>query len=437
MADSDWDIDLLKQYDDRICEIAKDYGLDWFPIIYETCDYYEMIGSMAYHGMPTHYAHWSYGKSFEKTHQFYNLGMEGLPYELIINSDPSIAYLMRENPAYLQILIMAHCVGHSDFFKNNKTFENTNPQNIISKMRTAKKRIQSYIEDPSIGIDKVERILDAAHTVAYQGVWQKRKRIPHEIIKNDLVEKIKNDKNGKYKDVNINKIPLYQDYDLLGFICEHATGLEEWEIDCINIVRDEMKYFSPQMKTKIINEGWASFWHFKICNDLKLPQKYHLPFLKSHNQVVQPHIGRINPYNVGFHLFNKIEERYGLDRCFLAREICHDESFIREYFTEEDCLELNMFSFSMKRTGYSIDEISDIDGWKQVKQSLIKNISVNTIPKIYVKEMEIGNILSLAHEHDGRDLELSYADEVVKSVMILWGDVVKLHTIIEEEPWEI
>jgi len=170
---------------------------------------------------------------------------------------------------------------------------------------------------------------------------------------------------------------------------------------------------------------------------LNLPQKYHLPFLKSHNQVVQPHIGRINPYNVGFHLFNKIEERYGLDRCFLAREICHDESFIREYFTEEDCLELNMFSFSMKRTGYSIDEISDIDGWKQVKQSLIRNISVNTIPKIYVKEMEIGNILSLAHEHDGRDLELSYADEVVKSVMILWSDVVKLHTVIEEEPWEI
>ena len=101
----------LKDYDDRICKLAKDYNLDWFPIIYETCDYYEMIGNMSYHGMPTHYNHWSFGKSFERTHQMYNLGAEGLPYELIINSNPSIAYLMMQNPLYLQILIM-HLIVH-------------------------------------------------------------------------------------------------------------------------------------------------------------------------------------------------------------------------------------------------------------------------------------------------------------------------------------
>ena len=101
----------------------QEEGLDWFPIYYETCDYYEMIGHMSYHGMPSHYPHWSYGKTFERTHQLYNAGMEGLPYELIINSDPSIAYLMRENPMYLQLLIMCHCIGHSDFFKNNRMFQ--------------------------------------------------------------------------------------------------------------------------------------------------------------------------------------------------------------------------------------------------------------------------------------------------------------------------
>ena len=108
---SDWDFDLLERYDDRICQIAEDYGLDWFPINYEVCDYFEMIGHMSYHGLPSHYSHWSYGKSFERTHQMYNMGQEGLPYELIINSNPSIAYLMKQNPAYLQILITCNGVA--------------------------------------------------------------------------------------------------------------------------------------------------------------------------------------------------------------------------------------------------------------------------------------------------------------------------------------
>ena len=115
-----WSLDDLKKWDEKVCELAEEYDLDWFPITYEVCDYYEMIGHMSYHGMPSHYQHWSYGKSFERTHQMYNMGAEGLPYELIINSNPSIAYLMRQNPLYLQVLIMAHCVGHSDFFKNNR-----------------------------------------------------------------------------------------------------------------------------------------------------------------------------------------------------------------------------------------------------------------------------------------------------------------------------
>ena len=102
---NDWTFSDLEKYDNEICEIAKEKDLDWFPIIYEVCDYYEMMGHMSYHGMPSHYRHWSYGKSFERTHQMYNLGVEGLPYELIINANPSIAYLMRENPLYLQTLI--------------------------------------------------------------------------------------------------------------------------------------------------------------------------------------------------------------------------------------------------------------------------------------------------------------------------------------------
>ena len=133
-----WTTEDLELWDNRVIDLANEHGLDWYPIKYEICDYYTMIGHMAYHGMPTHYGHWSYGKSFERTHYRYDAGMEGLPYELIINSNPSIAYLMRENPLYLQVLIMAHCVGHSDFFKNNATFANTSPDTVISRFRTAK-----------------------------------------------------------------------------------------------------------------------------------------------------------------------------------------------------------------------------------------------------------------------------------------------------------
>ena len=165
---SDWTLKDLEKWDDKICKIAESYNLDWFPVNYEICDYYEMIGHMSYHGLPSHYPHWSYGKSFERTHQMYNFGIEGLPYELIINSNPSIAYLMRENPLYLQILIMSHCVGHSDFFKNNRSFSNTRPSTAVPRFRNAKKRIQGYIENPNIGLKKVESFLDCLHTIKYQ-----------------------------------------------------------------------------------------------------------------------------------------------------------------------------------------------------------------------------------------------------------------------------
>jgi len=435
---SDWNFELLEEWDVKITKLAKEKGLDWFPIIYETCDYYQMIGHMSYHGLPSHYGHWSYGKAFERTHQLYQAGMEGLPYELIINSNPSIAYLMKENPMYLQLLIMCHCTGHSDFFKHNRTFQHTRPETTCSRFRNAKKRIQGYIEDPSIGVESVEKILDAAHAIKYQMDRNLALKLSHSELKEEYTRRIKNDESGAYEDFAIEKIPLEPDYDVLGFVIEHSKNLKPWQIDLIDVVRRESLYFMPQIKTKIMNEGWASFWHYRLMHELDLPQEYHIPFLKSHNQVIRPHIGALNPYHVGFYMFQKIEERYGIERCFLAREICHDESFLREYLTEEDCRELNLFSYSKKRKDiFTIDEISDEDGWKKIRDDLIKNVGAGTIPKIYVESIEDGNVLVLQHEHDGRDLELNYADEVVKHVSTLWGDVVKLLTVVEEEPWEI
>ncbi len=432
----DWNTKLLSEFDDRIIELAKSHGLDWFPIHYEVCDYYSMIGHMAYHGMPTHYGHWSHGKTFERTHQMYNLGQEGLPYELIINSDPSIAYLMRENPAYLQILIMAHCVGHSDFFKNNRMFQSTRPGTVIQRFRNAKKRIQSYVEDPTIGIEEVEKVLDAAHAIQFQTNRYPGKQLTHKELKDKYTKLIKEDETGKYSKFNIEKIPLEKNYDILNFLVEHSSA-EPWKKDCMEIVRGQADYFIPQMQTKIMNEGWASYWHYRLCHELELDQKYHIPIIKSHNQVIRPHIGGLNPYHIGFEMFRRIEKRYGIEECFIAREVHHDASFLRQYLTQEDCIDLGLFSFSKKRDDYVIQQISDDDGWKKVRDSLLNNVGTNGIPVICVKEVEDGNVLTLEHAHDGRDLDLAYADPVVLHVSELWGDIVKLYTEVEGDTWEI
>jgi stage V sporulation protein R len=435
---NNWTFKDLEKYDDEICQIGIELGLDWFPIIYEICDYYEMIGHMSYHGMPSHYRHWSYGKSFERTHQMYNLGVEGLPYELIINANPSIAYLMRENPLYLQTLIMAHCVGHSDFFKNNRIFKTTDPDRTVLKFKSARDRIKKYIENPSIGIDKVENILDAAHSIKFQTERFGKKRLSNSKIKKSIIEKINNSSNASaYEDADLDRVPIDPDYDLLGFLIEHGDHFEDWERDIIDIVRTESSYFIPQIRTKILNEGWACWNHYRILHKLNLPQGLHIPFLKSHNQVVRPHIGAINPYNIGFYLFNKIEEKYGIEKCFSVRDTHDDVSALRIFLDQEDLEKLNLFTYSHSKKLVKVDDVSDVDGWKNVKNALIKNTGVSSIPHVFVDEIAENGSLILIHEHDGRDLELSYAESVVNQVSKLWPSGVKLFTVIEDETWEI
>jgi stage V sporulation protein R len=290
---SDWTLEELSEWDKRICDVSRESGLDWYEIAYETCDYFEMIGNMSYHGMPSHFPHWSYGKSFERTHFMYNAGAEGLPYELIINSNPSIAYLMLENPLYLQILIMAHCVGHSDFFKMNRTFKDTDADNVTARFRSARSRIQSYIEDPSIGIDKVEKLVDACHSIQYQIDRRGRFRREERDLVDSFIEKNKN--TNKKIDLDKIKFPVQPEYDLLLFLLENNKNLSNWQKDIIEIIRNESKYFMPQIRTKIMNEGWASFWHYKTLNKLDLPDSMHIPFLRIHNLVLRPWGGSINP----------------------------------------------------------------------------------------------------------------------------------------------
>ena len=433
---SDWTVADLQKCDDKICRVGEDFGLDWFPIDYEIIDYQEMLGAMAYVGLPTHYRHWSYGKEYERTHTLYNMGQTGLPYEMIINSNPSIAYLMRENALYIHILTMAHCVGHSDFFKQNRMFADTNPDNIIDTFKSSAKYVRKLIEDPSIGIDRVEKILDAAHSVKYQvprfpGIKYKTRAEQIEFEKNKM------QKNPKYKP-DLNRVPLSPEYNVLRFVAEHSKHLEEWERNLILIVEENSKYFIPQALTKVMNEGWACTIHYKIINELNLPDSLHLPFVKLHNQVVRPHLGQLNPYHLGFKLFEKIIEEGGMEEAMLVRECHNDISFLRFYLDEDFMREQNYFSYSFKKKhkAITIDDISDAEGWESVRDDLIRNVGLNRVPIVYVDEVEKDNTLCLVHEHDGRDLDLTYARRVFGYLKTLWGDEVKLISMVENEIWE-
>jgi stage V sporulation protein R len=435
----DWSMSELQEWDKKICTLGEGLGLDWYPIDYEICDYKEMMGHMAYTGIPTHYRHWSYGKSFDRIQTEYNLGMSGLPYEMIINSNPSISYLMTENPMPTHILTMAHCVGHSDFFKNNRMFSETRADTAIDRFKSASKRVKKYMEDPHIGIDNVEKILDACHAIKYQvprtpGI----KRRNHKDLKKYYRELIINDATGKWDNFDLSKIPLEPDNNLLKFIADNNPMLKPWERDLITIVEQESLYFIPQACTKIMNEGWACMIHEKIVNALGIPDEYFLSFIRLHNQVVRPHMGRINPYHLGFRMFKYIEENQGFKECLRVRETHSDETFIKTYLDEYLCKELNLFSYSFnRRDGYNkITEVSGEATWRTVRDDLITNVGLNSVPVVVVKELKKDGTLVLEHEHDGRDLELSEANKVFEYINELWSGGVKFTTVIEDESWE-
>jgi len=237
---------------------------------------------------------------------------------------------------------------------------------------------------------------------------------------------------------NLQKIPLAPEYNLLKFIAEHSKHLQEWERNLLLIVEESSKYFIPQALTKVMNEGWACTIHHKIINELNLPDSLHLPFIKLHNQVVRPHLGQVNPYHLGYKLFEKIIDEAGFEEALTVREVHNDITFLRFYVDEEFMQDMNYFSYSFKKDKKSltIDDVSDQEGWESVRDHLINNTGLNRIPIVYIDEIENNNTLSLVHDHDGRDLDIRYAEKVYNYIKTLWKDEVKLVSLVENEIWE-
>lgn len=454
-----WTVKDLEYWEEKIREKVEEVGLSCFPQEFEVCDHGQMLGYMAYSGMPAHYPHWSYGKSYEKLKTLYDYGVSGLPYEMVINANPSLAYLMRGNSLCLQVLTIAHVYGHNDFFKNNFTFRDTRPEFTLSNFKVRADRVRAYSEDPSIGVDKVEEILDAAHALSYQC---RRNMAIRKLSREEQEQHVlaaaqpqadpfhSIHKLPEYVPPDLTKIPLQPEEDILLFIRDHNPYMSEWQKDLLTIAHEQAQYFIPQIETKIMNEGWASYWHHYLMNSLDLPESLHMEFLVHHNQVVRPHPGSINPYYLGFKLWHEIRRSYdeatpeeiekygepdksGTEKIFEIREVDRDVSFLRRFLTEELMREMDMFEYEKRGDDVVISQVSDEENWQRVKDTLIASTGMGSFPVIRIEDADYkqNRVLYLTHAHDGRDLDFGYAEKTLAHIYQLWGREILLETNVQ------
>jgi stage V sporulation protein R len=453
----------LEEWDARIREKAEAFGLDCYDQEFEFCDHHEMLGYMAYSGMPSHYPHWSYGKAYEKLKTMYDHGVSGLPYEMVINSNPALAYLMRDNSLLLQILTIAHVYGHNDFFKNNFTFNSTRADFTIGAFKAHAQRVRSYVEDPGIGIDKVEAVLDAAHAVSLQCRRNLAVRKLNAEEARARVGEAAQPVHDPFRRIHRPPEPVeteaeapgglpVPDEDLLLFIRDHNPEFTEWERDLLTTVHEEAQYFIPQIETKIMNEGWATYWHKRILDSLELPPELHVEFLVRHNQVVRPVPGGLNPYHLGFRLWEEIYRRYddptaeeavelepnppsAQEKLMEVRAADRDTSFLRRHLTASVVRDLNLFEYRAKGDDLEVTEVADADGWRAIKETLLHNVGMNTMPVIQVHDADYNQqrTLYLVHAHDGRDLQMEYAEKTLAYVRQLWRRDVALETTVGDK----
>lgn len=439
---------------EEITEIAKGFGLDFYPMRYEICPA-DIIYTFGAYGMPTRFSHWSFGKSFHKMKLHYDLGLSKI-YELVINSNPCYAFLLDSNSLIQNKLIVAHVLAHCDFFKNNVRFMNTR-KDMVESMAAAAERISYYEQEH--GKKTVEAFLDAVLSI--------QEHIDPSLIRVDREEE---DDEGRlevstpmtpYDDLwDLDRVekkeeaepikksfPPIEEKDLLLFIEQHSNYLEDWQRDILTIIREEMLYFWPQLETKIMNEGWASYWHARILRELDLSTDESIEFAKLNASVVQPSRTSINPYHLGLKIFEKIEENYnnpndelkklgvkpgsGRDKIFEVRELESDISFIRNYLTKELVEEEDMYLFQKQGAEYRVVETH----WKEVKNQLIRSRVNGGFPYLTVTDGDYAKAgeLYITHHYEGDELDIKYLEKTLPYIYQLWGRTVHLETVLIEK----
>ena len=459
----------LRELEDSIepiWEIARGFGLDPFPVHFELVPASIMYEFGSY-GLPGRFSHWSHGKMYNRMKTQYDYGLSKI-YELVINTDPSYAFLMEANSLLQNKLVIAHVLGHCDFFKHNAYFAHTNRRMVETASLNAS-RIRRYEHEH--GLYRVERFLDAAlsiqeHTDPYsEAESSRRKPEPEEKPQHgqsqpsqpsqpstpfdDLFGLASDEKPKPELPRRVEThFPAHPEKDVMGFIMEHARYLEPWQRDIVGIVRQEMLYFVPQMQTKTINEGWASLWHARTMRELDLTDSEFTEYADLNSSVVAPSRHQLNPYFLGVKLLEDIERRWdnpteeereklglkggeGRAKLFEVRETENDVSLIRNYLTEQLVEDLDLYLYERQGDQWVIVD----KDWENVRDSIVARMANFGNPTILVEDGDYrhnGELL-LHHVHDGQDLDTTYAEKTLEHIYTLWNRPVHLRTALEEE----
>jgi stage V sporulation protein R len=459
---------------------ADEFGLDGFSTIFELVDYRQMCEIAAYGGFPVRYPHWRFGMEYDHLMKSHTYGLSKV-YELVINTDPCYAYLLEGNSMVDQKLVMCHVYGHCDFFKNNRFFAHTD-RRMIDGMANHAARVRKQMDRH--GVNDVESFVDVCHSLdnlidpwlPFRDPRKEQQRITEE---EPLADPGRLKGGGGYLEEYINppefleaqrqklekardkqrKLPPHPERDVLGFLLRHAP-LESWEADVLSIIREEAYYFLPQMQTKIMNEGWATYWHSKIMTERALTDDEVIDYADVAAGVMAMAPNQLNPYKIGVELYRNLEDRWnkgkfgkewdecdnqaekdawdkklglGRSKIFEVRRMYNDVTFIDEFFTLEFCREQKFFTFVENRRSGQFE----IEGreFEKVKQQMLGQLTNAGQPFIYVIDANYLNRgeLLLGHRHEGIDLKLNYARETLKNLERLWRRPVSILTIIDDK----
>ena len=469
----------LEQIRKEIEAYAKGYGLDFFETFFEILDFKQLNEVASFMGFPNRYPHWRFGMEYERLSKSFAYGLHKI-YEMVINNDPCYAYLLQCNNYVDQKIVMAHVYGHCDFFKNNFWFSKTN-RKMMDEMANHATKVRKYIDKH--GYTEVETFIDVCLSIDdlidrhSPFIERRSKRQLSQLDLEDDDQTVKKIKSKDYMEEYINPevflrdqqrrleeerlkkraFPESPERDILLFLIESAP-LENWQRDILEMLREESYYFAPQGQTKIMNEGWATYWHSTIMTQRALRDSELIDYADHHSGTVAVQPTRINPYKLGLELFKDIEDRWnkgrfgsdyencdnletkkswdkklglGRQKIFEVRKIHNDVTFIDTFMTEEFCRDQKLFAykFDADQNAYVISDRN----FKQVKAQLLFSLTNFGQPLIYVREGNYANRgeLYLEHRHEGIDLKMDYAKATLENIHRIWSRPVHLDTILE------
>lgn len=475
----------LSHIADEIRGYSKSCGLDFFDTIFEVVDYQQMNEIASFGGFPTRYPHWHFGMEYDYMQKSYSYGLHKI-YEMVINNDPCYAYLLDCNNLVDQKLVIAHVYAHCDFFKNNLFFRGTN-RKMVDEVANHGARVSRYAE--RYGHDTVEQFLDRCLSldnlidIHSLFICRRQPKRSSALVaseeKKPVAARFASQK--EYMDSFINppellqaeqerldqemkemerKFPSPPEQDVLLFLIEHAP-LANWQRDVLSIAREEAYYFAPQAQTKIMNEGWATYWHSRIMTENALTDAEVIDFADHHSGTVHALPNQLNPYKLGVELFRDIEERWnqgrfgkdyeecdqmetkrnwdsrlglGRKKIFEVRRIHNDISFIDTFLTPEFCEKHRLFVYAYnERSG--MFEIAERN-FPAIKEQVLTQLTNYGNPFIFVEDANYHNRgeLFLKHRHGGVDLRLDHARDVLENLYVIWTRPVHLATVVEGKP---